>query len=306
MSRKKLFAILAAESVAIIALYVLTAQMQETFSAIYNFPFEQIGLGLRALHGLGGFGVGAAFALWIGFSLLPMIPAVCGRRKSAWEKALLGLVSFSLLTTLYVMTDPQCIELPYTDSDYIVKTSFSMTTWSALILYFIVFAVRLMREGDRDKLMDYFGMALYALAMLCAACIIILGTGSAQNIRFSNRQTVDTVFALLQFAVAALPYVLEIMIVIHVGELADAVRRGEKLTEKADGLTKLCCVSLIAPSAATVGFNFLQEAFINVRTYIAASLNIPVFSVVFTLFALLLTRLLIENRRLRDDNDLFI
>ena len=86
MSRKKLFAILAAESVAIIALYVLTAQMQETFSAIYNFPFEQIGLGLRALHGLGGFGVGAAFALWIGFSLLPMIPAVCGRRKSAWEK----------------------------------------------------------------------------------------------------------------------------------------------------------------------------------------------------------------------------
>lgn len=173
MSRKKLFAILAAESVAIIALYVLTAQMQETFSAIYNFPFEQIGLGLRALHGLGGFGVGAAFALWIGFSLLPMIPAVCGRRKSAWEKALLGLVSFSLLTTLYVMTDPQCIELPYADSDYIVKTSFSMTTWSALILYFIVFAVRLMREGDRDKLMDYFGMALYALAMLCAACIII-------------------------------------------------------------------------------------------------------------------------------------
>ena len=215
MSRKKLFAILAAESVAIIALYVLTARMQETFSAIYNFPFEQIGLGLRALHGLGGFGVGAAFALWIGFSLLPMIPAVCGRRKSAWEKALLGLVSFSLLTTLYVMTDPQCIELPYTDSDYIVKTSFSMTTWSALILYFIVFAVRLMREGDRDKLMDYFGTALYALAMLCAACIIILGTGSAQNIRFSNRQTVDTAFALLQFAVAALPYVLDIMIVIH-------------------------------------------------------------------------------------------
>ena len=296
MSRKKLFAILAAESVAIIALYVLTARMQETFSAIYNFPFEQIGLGLRALHGLGGFGVGAAFAL----------PAVCGRRKSAWEKALLGLVSFSLLTTLYVMTDPQCIELPYTDSDYIVKTSFSMTTWSALILYFIVFAVRLMREGDRDKLMDYFGMALYALSMLCTACIIILGTGSAQNIRFSDRQTVDTAFALLQFAVAALPYVLDIMIVIHVGELADAVRRGEKLTEKADGLTKLCCVSLIAPSAATVGFNFLQEAFINVRTYIAVSLNIPVFSVVFTLFALLLTRLLIENRRLRDDNDLFI
>jgi hypothetical protein len=306
VSRKKLFAILAAESVAIIALYVLTAQMQETFSAIYNFPFEQIGLGLRALHGLGGFGVGAAFALWIGFSLLPMIPAVCDRRKSAWEKALLGLVSFSLLTTLYVMTDPQCIELPYTDSDYIVKTSFSMTTWSALILYFIVFAVRLMREGDRDKLMDYFGMALYALAMLCAACIIILGTGSAQNIRFSNRQTVDTVFALLQFSVAALPYVLDIMIVIHVGELADAVRRGKKLTEKADRLTKLCCVSLIVPSAATVGFNFLQEAFINVRTYIAVSLNIPVFSVVFTLFALLLTRLLIENRRLRDDNDLFI
>ena len=41
MSRKKLFAILAAESVAIIALYVLTARMQETFSAIYNFPLSR-------------------------------------------------------------------------------------------------------------------------------------------------------------------------------------------------------------------------------------------------------------------------
>ena len=122
--------------------------MQETFSAIYNFPFEQIGLGLRALHGLGGFGVGAAFALWIGFlAAADDTGSVRPQKKSAWEKALLGLVSFSLLTTLYVMTDPQCIELPYTDSDYIVKTGFSMTTWSALILYFIVSAVRLMREG---------------------------------------------------------------------------------------------------------------------------------------------------------------
>lgn len=94
MSRKKLFAILAAESVAIIALYVLTARMQETFSAIYNFPFEQIGLGLRALHGLGGFGVGAAFALWIGLSLLPMIPAVCGRRKARGRKRCWGWFHF--------------------------------------------------------------------------------------------------------------------------------------------------------------------------------------------------------------------
>lgn len=306
MNRKKLFAILAAESAVILALYILTVRMQETFSSIYNFPFEQIGLGLRALHALGGFGVGIASALWIGISLLPMIPAVCGRRKSPWEKALLGLFSLSLMATLYVMTDPQCISMPNTDSDYIVKMTFSMTTWSVLILYFVVLVVRLLREGSRDKLMDYLGTALYALAMLCTAYIIVLGTGSAQNIYYLRGQPVDVEFTLLMFAVSALPYVLDIMVIIRVGELADAVRAGKELTEKAGRLTRLCCISLIASSAATAGFNILQEIFINVRTDVTVTLNVPVFSVVFTLFALLLTRLLIENRRLRDDNDLFI
>lgn len=39
---------------------------------------------------------------------------------------------------------------------------------------------------------------------------------------------------------------------------------------------------------------------------IMTSLQIPVFSIAFTLFALLLTRIVVENRKLRDDNELFI
>ena len=43
MNRKKLYAILAAESAFIIILYVLTVQVPDSFTSIWNFPFEQIG-----------------------------------------------------------------------------------------------------------------------------------------------------------------------------------------------------------------------------------------------------------------------
>lgn len=164
MNRKKLYAILAAESAFIIILCVLTVQVPDSFTSIWNFPFEQIGAGLLALHGLGSVGVGIACALWVGLSLLPVIPAVRGRGKTPWERVLLVLFAVCVCVTLHFMTNPIKLMTPYDDTGSYSKLVFSITTWSILILYFVVSIVRLLREGDRDKLNGYFDTALYALA----------------------------------------------------------------------------------------------------------------------------------------------
>ena len=204
MNRKKLHAILAIESVLIILVCVLTGGASDQFTSIWGFPFAQIGAGLAALHELGSVGAGIACALWIGLSLLPVIPAVRGRGKTPWERGLLVLFAASVGATLYIMTNP--VKL-------ISKLMFSTTAWSVLILYFVVRIVRLLREGDREKLTGYFYTALAA------------------------------------------------------------------------------------------GFNILQLMFSEALSSISTSLQIPVFSIAFTL---LFTRIIVENRKLRDDNDLFI
>ena len=194
MTRKKLYALLAAESAFIILLDALTVSVPDSFTSIWNFPFEQIGAGLLALHDLGSVGAGMACALWIGLSFLLAVPAVCGRGKTPWERALLILFAASVCVTLYVMMNPIKLMTPYDETGSFVKLIFSMMT----------------------------------------------------------------------------------------------------------------CSTLIATAALSAGFNVLQVLFLDSLSHVVTTMQIPVFSIAFTLFALLFTRIVVENRDLRDDNELFI
>ncbi len=308
MNRKKLFTILAIESVFLIILCTLTMKLPDSFTSILNFPFEQIGAGLSALHGLGSIGAGTAYALLVGLSLLTAVPAVRGKKTPA-ERAIWVLFALSVLAALYVMMNPWSVKMPYpyNEGDF-TKQIFSITAWSVLILYLVVRVVRLLREGDRDTLTRYFDIALYALAMLCASDIVVRGAGRVQAAVVLNYSGIDLLFALLSFAAVELPYVLNIVIIVYIGEFMDAAWSGEAetLPQKAERLTKLCCTSLVAMAAMTAGLNVLQVLFAQLLTNLSTSLQIPVFSIAFTLFALLFTRIMVENRRLRDDNELFI
>lgn len=308
MNRKKLYALLAAESAFIILLDVLTVSVPDSFTSIGNFPFEQIGAGLLALHDLGSAGVGIACALWVGLSLLPIIPAVRGRGKTPWERGLLVLFAASVGATLYIMTNPIELITPYDETGSFAKLIFSMMTWSVLILYFVVRIVRLLREGDRDKLTGYFYTMLYAFAMLCAANIIAYGVSTLRMISAALLGGLDALFSLLLFAANKLPYALNIVIIIYIGEFMDTAWGGDAalLPQKAERLTRMCCSTLIATAALSAGFNVLQVLFLDSLSHVVTTMQIPVFSIAFTLFALLFTRIVVENRKLRDDNDLFI
>ncbi|MDY4143210.1 MAG: hypothetical protein SOY36_01440 [Oscillospiraceae bacterium] len=308
MNRKKLYALLAAESAFIILLDALTVSVPDSFTSVWNFPFEQIGAGLLALHDLGSVGAGMACALWIGLSFLLAVPAVCGRGKTPWERVLLILFAASVCVTLYVMMNPIKLMTPYDETGSFVKLIFSMMTWSVLVLYFIVRIVRLLREGDRDKLTGYFKTALYALAMLCAANIVLYGVSTVRMNSAAAIGGLDALFSLLLFAANKLPYALDIVIIIYIGELMDAAWGGnaELLPQRAERLTGMCCSTLIATAALSAGFNVLQVLFLDSLSHVVTTMQIPVFSIAFTLFTLLFTRIVVENRDLRDDNELFI
>lgn len=308
MNRKGLFTVLAIESVLIILVCALTSGESDQFASIWGFPFAQIGAGLVALHELGSVGAGVACALWIGLSFLPIIPAVQGSGKTPWERALLVLFALSVCAAIYFMTNPIKLMMPYDDDGSFSKLMVSTTAWSVLILYFVVRIVRLLREGDRDKLTGYFYTALYALAMLCAANIVLYGVSTVRMNSAAAVGGLDALFSLLLFAVNELPYALDIVIIVYIGEFMDAAWSGDAdiLPQKAECLTKMCCTTLIATAALSAGFNVLQVLCLDSLSHVVTTMQIPVFSIAFTLFALLFTRIVVENRKLRDDNDLFI
>ena len=308
MNRKRLFTVLAIESVLLSLVCALAVGEPDQSVPILSFPFAQIGAGLAALHDLNSVGAGIACALWIGLSLLPVIPAVHGRGKTPWERVLLVLFALSVCAAIYFSTNPIKLMTPYDETGSFSKLMASTTAWSVLIMYLIVRIVRLLREGDREKLTGYFYTALYALAMLCAANIVLYGVSTVRMISAAAIGGLDALFSLMNFVAAKLPYALDIAIIVYIGEFMDAAWSGdaEALSQKAERLTNLCCSTLTATAALAAGFNVLQLMFSEALLSIATSMQIPVFSIAFTLFALLFTRIVVENRKLRDDNELFI
>jgi len=71
-------------------------------------------------------------------------------------------------------------------------------------------------------------------------------------------------------------------------------------------MSKLCTAALITAVLLSIGVNLLTLLLAGSLRVLNISVQIPVLSVTFVLAALLLTRLVAENKQLKDDNDLYI
>ena len=66
------------------------------------------------------------------------------------------------------------------------------------------------------------------------------------------------------------------------------------------------CTALVVTTASPAVVNAAQLLFLPRLSQADTAVEFPLISIVFTLILLLLSRLLVENKRLREDNDLFI
>ena len=117
------------------------------------------------------------------------------------------------------------------------------------------------------------------------------------------------IFLVLQFIVDALPYAFNVLVVFAALRLLDEMRSDRYCSQTvaaAGQMSRVCAAALVTTVLANIGFNLLQLIFAKSLAVINSSVQIPVFSITFVLAALLLTRLVTENKQLKDDNDMFI
>jgi hypothetical protein len=100
---------------------------------------------------------------------------------------------------------------------------------------------------------------------------------------------------------------LTLLIALQVIKLTDVLQEDcAELAQVSKKLCTLCCVSLITGTVSSVVMNGFNALFISRLNFTEATLSIPVYEIIFSLITLLLTRLMIENKDLREDNELII
>ena len=314
MKRKSLIILLSCEGIVLTALAILTNFFPTFFSSMLAFPLEQIANGLSYVSHLGNLGNGLAMGLWVGISMIPLLLALKTERKKETikERIVLFMLAAVIMFALYGMVNPVlfCQTLLGDKQEYIpiIKALFGGTVWSVIVLYIILRLLRMFISGDTNKLMQYLKVLLHILCVLFTA--IIFTSCFRELIAYlQNAQGVlDVVLFVIRFLVTAVPYGLDVVITISAITLLNIALSEEQrgIVASAEKLSQVCCIALGITVAGAALYNILQVALMRYLSDITVNVNIPVISIAFTLIVLLVARLLVETKRLRDDNDLFI
>lgn len=293
---------------ALIWLTIGVSKVPELFSSAMAFPFEQIGAGLRALSLSGTIGNGLALALFGGLGCLPLLGLSRNWRERLWENAALCCLAGLLLFALFHMAEPARLlrRFPNATAEFLpmLRGFLGCGVWSAAVLWLVLRLLRLFRQGDTKTLLGYLKNALYGLGFLFTASAAILW-GQALP---AFPGGADGAVTFLTLAGQTLSYGLDIAVILAALDLLAAFTQPENgnVVPRAEELSRRCCLSLGVSAAFSFGLNLLYLLLSPTLLNISLSLNIPVVSIAFALLLLLFSRLIVENRRLREDNDLFI
>lgn len=321
MKQRALTVFLIVEAGACLLLFGLRAALGGIVSAVMAFPFEQIGLGLRWLSLSGPVGNGAAIALYAAVSLIPLgvLAALWKGKRLHIEDGILAVLSALLFFLLYLMVNPGLLVSRLGLAAGLGgKAMLGGVFYSVLACYLVLRILRMVRAAHTERLQRYLELLLGLLGALFVylafgACFGELLDG-IQSLRESNQGNehllgASCAFLALRYLVDALPYVLDVLVVFAARALLrelQADRYSGAAVDWADRLSRLCVWSLAAAVLSNMALNLLQLFFAPRLYVISTTVQLPVLSIAFVLAVLLLARFIRENKRLKDDNDLFI
>ena len=287
---------------------------------VLAFPFSLIADAMQALSSLGRVGAGLAAALWIGFSLLPLFPAFHNlpmfpafyenyKDRSRWERVSWLILSVMLLFVLYGMANPGrfAYGLPGTDADS-VRMTLGAAAWSAIVFCVLLRLIGGLDTADKPRVLRLLRGALMLLAAGIAAAGVYSCGGALYRSLKDFPSTAVVVYAVVRFLCSALPYVMDVLVIAAGLRLVKTLLTEEKegLADAAKLLGRRCKIALCVTAGSVAAFNLFQAGFMKYLPETDTNVSLPLVSVVLCLVALLLSELLQENKRLQEDNDLFI
>ena len=313
MKRKTLVLLLIATAILIGALTLVTKLYPNVLSSVLAFPLEPLVLGLKAIAKTGPAGNGLAVAV---IAALVLIPAVIALRMRGNDKipeavsllALAGMILFAV----YGAWNPaafqnKIVKDAMEDSNALLMV-FSLAVWTMFVLFIVLRLIRLFRTGHREQLHRYLRLLLFILcAVIAAGIAATLVSGVISLVK--GLPTPEDAALLVAKAIASLAVsLLELIVCFRMLDMLDIVAADEqdKLPEAASRLSRVSCAALAGIALSAALLHIIQILLLPSLTDVKSILDIPLLQIVFVLVILLLSRLLIENKELKDDNSMFI
>ena len=309
MKKKKLYLFLILEAVIVSLIIILTKNSYDNTASLLSFPFGLIGEGLRTLSLRGG---ALNTLLIVIYSVICISPIAClfmysKELKALPEKLALCFLSPVLFYCLYEIINPTYLGLKLLKEKPASAPIMSLTIDSFVLLYLILRLVRVLRSSDKESLYKFLRIFMAALSFVAVAAITITVIRDFIFKLPEAGSRLDTSWLTLQTVLDLAVLLLTLLITLRVINLTDVLSGDDAgLASVSNKLCTLCCVSLIFSVLSSVVMNGFNALFMNRLNNTEATLSIPVYEIVFSLITLLFTRLLIENKDLREDNELII
>lgn len=321
MRIKRWLCFLGIEAIGCVLFNLFLAKPGSVLLTLAVFPFEQIGAGLRALSLSGRIGSAAALTLYVVICLLPILYAALSavKRTLAAEDALLPLLSVLLGLALYQFANPSggSSFSSGTEMASILKGAYGSILWICIVAYAVLRILRRCFQCETDRLLTLLQ------SMLLVLCVLFVWAAFGASFRtlldsFSNLKRGNTdggalgftyVFLTLQFAVDALPWVLDVVAVLISVQLLNAMRENRYAEETvclARQLSVFCGRALAATVLSSLAFHVLQLLLMSKLRSISSTLSVPLISLAFVMALLLFSRITAEDWKLKQDNDLMI
>ena len=314
MKRKTLILILVLEAVILAGLAVLTMLVPNLFSSVLAFPMEQIAAGLGALSGTGAVGNGAAMALLFALSAIPVLVALFAYprgKDTLAERIALAVLTPMLAISFFGMINPALLAPgPANSEGYarVLRGFLALTLWTVVILFIVLRLIRLFRAGSRPQLMKYLRIVLCVLSMyLMAEAVIALVVSIMTPVSIAPTAA-DTVVNVFRLTAVIVPLLFDILVVLRVLSLLEisSTEDQEGIGDAASRLSGISCLTLAVTTGLCALQHVVQLVLLPHVTDANASVDIPMVSIAFVVVILLFSRLLVENKQLRDDNSMFI
>ena len=313
MKRKKLVLLMILAAILLGALAVMTNLFPEWLSSILAFPLEPISLGLNALAAASRIGNGFSVMLSAALVMIPLLFALRLRGDDKIpEKIALLLVAGMILVALYGARNPGAFQNPHISGsegyNKMLLMIFSLSFWVMIILFVVLRLIRLFRAGHREQLLRYLRWLAYATCILLAAGSAFKLADSVMKVIKGMPTAEDTGLFILKSVAALASLLLNLAVAFRMLDLLDitATEEQEGLADAASRLSKISCIALACTVAFTALIHIVQLFLITALTDVKANADLPLSDIVFVLVILLLSRLLVENKQLKDDNSMFI
>ncbi len=309
MKKKKLYLFLAIEAIIILLIILATRNSYENTASLLSFPFGLIGEALRKLSLRGGAFNVLSIVIYSVICISPIAGLFLYSReaKAFPEKLALGFLSPVFFFCLYRIINPTNFEFRLLEGLPTSVPIMSLTIDSFVLLYLILRLVRVLRSSDKEGLYRYLRIFMSVLSFVAVAALVITVVKDFIFKLPEAGSRLDVSALTLKTILDATVLLLTLLIALQVIKLTDVLQEDcAELAQVSKKLCTLCCVSLITGTVSSVVMNGFNALFISRLNFTEATLSIPVYEIIFSLITLLLTRLMIENKDLREDNELII